>query len=415
MLHGLEYKFVTVTGNGSVYDVKQGKHKKGFAFYYTVNGANKKRKVITGKDEEEIREKVKKFLDELEKDCEMKAMASKAEGLTFRMVSAEWFEIYKERRNDKNNPISYSSVESREASLKRLNEVLGDVLITDITQEMAESAVDKCSKKKNGTFYSESHVSKLEQVLHLVMEYAWENKYCTHGLKRIRLNEKLTKPNADDRFLDKSQIKIIKEIVEKNPRYSIIVELLAKTGMRQEEMFALETTDFVVQKDNRVALSITKTVVENEKHEYGMVERVKRLNSKRTIYITYDLYERVMAYHKFIIENESGMDKYNRKVNKTENVIFVNQDKCYPNKRTFARNFKDYLKRNGGEEFDFNVTLHMFRHSYASHMAEKTTAEKVAKVLGDSRETVFKNYFSLTEKDKDDIAEASDSIYEDVF
>ena len=55
----------------------------------------------------------------------------------------------------------------------------------------------------------------------------------------------------------------------------------------------------------------------------------------------------------------------------------------------------------------------MFRHSYASYMAEKTTAEKVAKVLGDSRETVFKNYFSLTEKDKDDIVEASESIYED--
>ena len=48
-------------------------------------------------------------------------------------------------------------------------------------------------------------------------------------------------------------------------------------------------------------------------------------------------------------------------------------------------------------------------------MAEKTTAEKVAKVLGDSRETVFKNYFSLTEKDKDDIAEASSEIYGDIF
>ncbi len=413
MLHGLEYKFVTVTGNGSVYDVKQGKHKKGFAFYYTVNGADKKRKVITGKDEEEIREKLKLFLDKLEQECEKKATASKAESLTFRMVSTEWFETYRAKRNDKRNPISYSSVESREASLKRLNEVIGDVLVTDITQEVAEDTVDKCSIKQDGTFYSESHVKKLEQVLQLVMEFARKNGYCTHSLERIQLNEKLTKPIADDRFLNKSQIKIIWDIVEKNPRYKIIIELLSKTGMRQEEMFALETTDFVVRKDNRVALSITKTVVENEKHEYGMVPRVKSLNSKRTIYISYDLYERVMAYHKFITENENNMDKYNRKVNKTENVIFVNQDKRYPNKRTFARNFKDFLKRNGGEELDFNVTLHMFRHSYASHMAEKTTAEKVAKVLGDSRETVFKNYFSLTEKDKDDIVEASESIYED--
>lgn len=415
MLHGLQYKFVTVTGNGSVYDVKQGKHKKGFAFYYTVNGADKKRKVITGKDEEEIREKLKLFLDKLEQECEKKATASKAESLTFRMVSAEWFETYRAKRNDKRNPISYSSVESRESSLKRLNEVIGDVLVTDITQEVAEDTVDKCSIKQDGTFYSESHVKKLEQVLQMVMEYAREKGYCTHILKRIKVNENLTKPNPDDRFLDKPQLKIIKDIVERNPRYSIIFELLCKTGMRQEEMFALKTTDFVVQKNNRVALSITKAVVEEEKHKYKMKKRVKSLNSKRTIYISYDLYERVMAYHTLISQSESNEDKYNRKVNKTENVIFVNKNKCYPNKRTFARNFKDYLKRNGGEEFNFNVTLHMFRHSYASLMAEEKDAEKVAKILGDSSKTVFDNYFSLTEKDKDDMAEASDSVYEDVF
>lgn len=48
-------------------------------------------------------------------------------------------------------------------------------------------------------------------------------------------------------------------------------------------------------------------------------------------------------------------------------------------------------------------------------MAEKAPVEKVAKMLGDSHQTVYNNYYSLTEKDKDDIVDYTDEIYEGIF
>ena len=239
--------------------------------------------------------------------------------------------------------------------------------------------------------------------------------YCDQVLDRVILDDNLPVPNPDDRFLDREQIEIIKKIVDNNPRYKIIVEVLSKTGLRQEELFALETTDFTVQKNNRVAVKIDKTVVEEEKNEYNCLSRTKTARSKRVIYIGYDLYEKIMEYHNWVLSQEGEYERALREINGTENVIFVNKDKQYNNKKTFRRSFKLYLERNGGKSYDFNATLHMFRHSYASLMAEKAPVEKVAKMLGDSQQTVYNNYYSLTEKDKDDIVDYTDEIYEGIF
>lgn len=423
MLSGLHYNHIKVVKGGSVYPIKKGKQTKGLAFYYEVDGVRQPRKVITGNSEEELKEKATAFLDKIEYECDMAVMATKIameevnkpKILTFREVGDLWFAEYKEKRNDKKKPISYKSVESRQLSLKKINSVIGDMLISEVTQEVADNTVDACSVKEDGTYYSKSYVSKLEQVLQLVVEYGRQKGYCGQILKRVVLDDNLTVPNPDDRFLDRKQIEIIKNIVDKNPRYKIIVEVLSKTGMRQEEMFALKTADFTVQKDNRVALRINKAVVEEEGNEYNCLPRVKTYRSKRVIYIGYDLYKKIMEYHNLELENEGEYERALREINKTEDVIFVNKNKQYHNKKTFRRSFKLYLKRNGGEGYDFNATLHMFRHSYASLMSEKAPVEKVAKMLGDSRETVYNNYYSLSEKDKDDIVEYTDDIYEGIF
>ena len=49
--------------------------------------------------------------------------------------------------------------------------------------------------------------------------------------------------------------------------------------------------------------------------------------------------------------------------------------------------------------------LHMLRHSYASLMAEKIPAEQLARILGDSYNTVFNNYYSLSKNAKMNIAQ----------
>ena len=72
------------------------------------------------------------------------------------------------------------------------------------------------------------------------------------------------------------------------------------------------------------------------------------------------------------------------------------------NKRTLEGSFPRYLKRRG---IDFDVTLHMLRHTCASDMLEDTELDKVAKHIGDSYAVTCDTYQSLTNKTKKALCE----------
>lgn len=423
MLSGLHYNHVEVIKGGSVYPIKQGKQTMGLAFYYSVNGADKKRKVVTGCSEEELKEKAIAFLEELDNKCEVAIMAAKValeeatkpKVLTFREVGVEWFKVYSAKLHDEDKPLSFASVESRSYSLKKINEYIGDKLIEEITQDTAKELIRKCSVKKDGTYYSESAVDKLQQVFLLVMEYGREQGYCSQVIEKVKLSDNLGKVDTDARFLDREQLSLVLKIVGGNPRYRVLLKLLIATGLRQEEAFALFVDDFKVKK-NAVEITVNKTNVEIAPHKYGIVNRTKTDRSKRKVYIPYALYEEIMEYYNSVVDNETLLEYYERQLNGTEGLIFADKDKKVLNKRTFNRSLGNYIERNGGNGLGFKVNLHMIRHSFASFKAEKRPAMEVAKLLGDSLKTVMDNYYSITENAieevTNDTSEMLDSIVE---
>ena len=293
-LENLKWDHVEVNAGGSVYPTKGGKL--GFAFYYRTEG-EKKRKVVTGDSEKDLKDKAVKFLNEIEEGYYLKEEEKRREQeerlrpLTFREVGEQWFEEYKKRRQVKNGKISYASVESRECSLKAVNRVIGDMLIKDINDEVAENLIEECSVKENGKYYSVSHVDKLQQVFRKVMEYGKEHGYCKECPKKIVLDENLTVPDKDSRFLDMEEIMKIAKAVADNKRYSTLVTLLLATGLRQEEAFALNINDFKELPNKIVEVNVCKTVVEVEGHEYQIVGTMKTKRSKRKVYIPQDIYE----------------------------------------------------------------------------------------------------------------------------
>lgn len=408
-MSGLQYNYLSVIGKGSVYDIKGGK--RGLAFYYSVQGANKIRKVITGNSDEENREKAIKFLDEIERQCEAVNKVVHNMELTFFDVSTQWFEEYKARRNDEENKISYASVESRYYSLQKINKHIGNMLVTDIDNDVAKNLIKICSKKEDGSYYSESHVDKLQQAFRMVMKYAKSKNYCNSVPDKVELSKFLTKPDKDSRFLDEEELAVIFDIVEKNIRYKTIVHLLATSGLRQEEAFALNINDFHVRKNGMVEVVINKTVVETEGHIYKIVYETKTDGSRRKLNIPYDVYVLVKEYYEYVIENETQFQSYLRELNKLEGYIFLNKNMCPINKRTFERNFKDYLIRNGKSDFDFDATLHMFRHSYVSLNAENLSLEEIALIIGDSIETTHKIYQSITNNAKNNLCKSTSNFY----
>ena len=87
-----------------------------------------------------------------------------------------------------------------------------------------------------------------------------------------------------------------------------------------------------------------------------------------------------------------------RKEHGTEKYIFVNKNGCIYNTRTLYRSMKGYLSRNmdNGD----NVTLHMFRHTFASYMRDEISLEEISEILGHKDISItLKFYASQTEEE----------------
>lgn len=432
MLSGLNYNNIEIVSGGSVYPNKSGKQTLGFAFYYIVKGEEKKRKVVTACSEEDLLEKAKVFLDKLDKEYEQKKNTVNrvsttarpeisdfvyAEDLepvkmTFKEVGDKWYADYSSRLNKKRNGISYSTLECRDLAYRTMCKRIGDMCMADITQDVADKLIEYFSYKEDGSMYSFSYVDKLQQTFHMIIDYAKEKNWYHYDLETTPLSY-LEKANTDARFLDREQVAEVKTILKNNDRYSLVVDLIMASGLRQEELFALTLDDFKVVNNNNVEMHINKSVREVEEYKYEIVPYGKTDRSRRIVTIPNSVYSKVVNYFNDLTKKESSYEKKLRQQNGTVGLIFADKEKKVPNKRTFERSFANYIKRQLkklDKTLDYEVTLHMFRHSYASLMAEELPVEVVAKLLGDTMSTTEKNYYTMSKKVKQNVSVSSEKI-----
>lgn len=429
MLSNVKFNNVEVVGKGSVYENKSGKQTMGFAFYYIVNGGKKNRKIVTASSKEECLEKATAFLDKLDKEYEEnKKAVSKISvtdnsinvpapvRVTFKEIGAEWYKEYSSRLNQPLDGLSCSSVENRELCFRTICKHIGDMYVDEISQQTLKDLIKLCSLKEDGTPYSFSHMNKLQQTFHMIMKHAAREGLRKYNFRNLSLKN-FQKANSDSKFLDRKQVAEILDILKDNERYSLIVEFLFSSGLRQEELFALTVDDFTIVDDKNVNIHINKSIRRMYNNVHQLVDVLKNENSRRTAQVPYDVYEKTMKYYNDIVSKESAKDKEKRKMYGTEGLIFVNKNKNVLNKKTFERNFHNYMDRQLkklDKELGYTVTLHMLRHSYASLHAEDHDKDIVASLLGDSSLTVEKNYYSLSNKVKGQVSASSNKLLKEV-
>ena len=405
LLKAGEAKMVT---KGSVYNKKGGRQTLSYAFFYTVAGGERKRKVVTGNSEEELVRKAQGFLEEKDREYLEKLEAERRDAeweerpRTLEEAGEEWYGEYCQ------SDVTYSSKASRGCSLKALCKAAGGVPVQEIDTQKAQEIVKGCSVREDGGYFSRSHVDKLQQVLFMVMEYAAGKGYCTEIPKKGPLDRNLTEPNPDDRFLDRERIREIFDAVQDNPRYRVFLRLLFATGLRQEEAFALNEKDFRIMKDGNVEVNIHKVVREVEKNRFIIVEGAKTKRSIRRVYIPYGIYEEVMEYHRDCTGRETEEQARLREENGTVGTIFVNSKMQPVNKRTFQHNYEKYLRKRG---ISYKINLHMYRHSFVSIQSEKMSLDKIAKIIGDSIATAGGIYQSLTSATKTAVCENTMELF----
>ena len=405
----LNLKHIVITGAGSAYPIKNRKtgnvEKVGLAFYYQV-GNEKLRKAVTGATPEIVEEKIIKFLTELDKMIEEKSdiRTTSRCGKLFADVAYEWYETEYVNATPRGKKLSFTSIDHRRHNVDRLCRAIGDIIIEDTARDEVarELFTDKLLRREDGGEYSFSSMDKLQQCYRKILMFAQRKGYIERVPQKVQLPASLGRPHVDDRFLDREQIAALISAVEAHPKYSLIVEIIMCTGLRQEECLALDVDSFAVSSD-MTEIIVNKTVVETAKYHYELIHDTKTRNSNRRVVIPDTLREKILKFYNNSLENELAV--YLRKMHHTEKLIFVDQEGEVTNLRYFQRSFWNYvLKRVPVGTFK-KTGLHMLRHSYASLMAEKIPAEQLARILGDSYNTVFNNYYSLSKNAKMNIAQ----------
>ena len=183
------------------------------------------------------------------------------------------------------------------------------------------------------------------------------------------------KPESLPKVLSKNEIKKILEVTS-NIKHKCIITLLYSAGLRRSELLNLKVKDI---NSERMILMINDSK--------GKKDRITLLSSK-----ILDLLRQYYREYKpkiFLIEGEEG-GKYS------------------------ATSISKILKKSASKAgIRMNVTPHMLRHSFATHLLEQgTDLRYIQELLGHSSSKTTEIYTHISKKALDKIVNPIDDIYE---
>ena len=192
--------------------------------------------------------------------------------------------------------------------------------------------------------------------------------------KNIKL-PKVAKTNYRELLSNEDINKLIAAINNQPLMYKTIFSIALYSGIRQSEILGLHTKDI---KGNSIIVNKQfNYIMENGKRKRQIVD-TKTDNSIRTVYIPKFLTDIIKEYISSL------------KIVSKEGILFYNQVTKKPyTRKMVAQNFDEMLALNNIPDIRF----HDLRHLYAT-MALNSGASivSVAKNMGDTIETVLKNY-----------------------
>lgn len=383
-----EFDMINVIGKGSVFFNKS-RGKWQIAFYLEDDGGNKKRKVISGDTKEDVQyefERIKRG------DSDVPVVRNKSKHIFNDMIQK--FLDFKALSGVRDN-----TVEWYENLCKRIKKAFDGVYAEDIDTEAVQRFVSGIKYKDNGDVYSDKTISETYKVFKAVIEYCEDEglKMNRISYKRIRKPAGKEKATPNEKTFTVEQVSAILEALKDNKRYLTFAKVLLGTGARLSEVLALRYSDL---SDGRISISkqlkIDRTKQGSERYQ---VCDTKTAGSVRNNLVSETVIKVVDEWHRVVRADV----EYYKKVceHGYQDWIFLN-DEGYPiDGNSFREKFKQYLKRHGVE---FNVTPHMFRHTYATLLYENNVSMKmISLLLGHTNiRTTSEIYTAITDRKKED-------------
>ncbi len=416
-------------GEGSVYwNEKRGCYQA--AFYITMPDGTKKRKIVSGHSEVEAISKmhgVKSAANGTASISDLAVLAATYAGPEDKRTVEEVFNEFMESKKD----CAQNTIKSYYYAGQDIVKYMGNRYIHTITvKDIEEFLKKKASEKKNGKF-SESTFVIRRKTLAGMFKLADKYHYIVKGTNPMQ-DVNITMPagektDRDAKFLEPKQVAMVLNCLSDNPRYKAIVQVLVSTGLRIAELTALKWDDINIDTRNvpedeklhtlniHRAMKLNPDYIANDpKHPRYIIGTTKSTASYRTIPLTQETLDIFNAWKATVQANETLMEKII--ANKTQDLIFTNEQGQMMNYQTLRHHFGEYLdavykrsvqgtkskkgSKGNKNKFPFKVTFHMFRHTYGSLLLEQgVDLAVVSRYLGHaSIKITLDIYTTITDK-----------------
>lgn len=394
---------------------------------YLETPTGKVRKIVSGKTEAEVLEKV-----ELLRTSLLTPITPTTATTTVNAISApvqlptrctvngladEWWEHIQKK-------VTQATVESYQYPYREIKAFIGEKYADEISFRDIE-AYYLWKKSQRTEVYSQSTYAIRSKVLFSMFQYAERCKMIPRGT-----NPMLDKPSMpeskptdrDDRFLCESDLTELLEVFQGHMRYTTILKLLITTGLRIGELCALKWSDISEYPSDTekkcYLIHVQRALVKNPKYvPYDENNRryvdgsTKTKNGNRVIIIEQPVYEILLAWKSYLSRNKKLLEKIQE--HHTEEYIIVNDAGNTINSNTLRSKMKAYLERKLEEkaekqkeeglqaaESKQKVRFHDMRHTFASLMLEDgVDIAVISRMLGHSSIAITANiYTTITEK-----------------
>ncbi|EOH96347.1 tyrosine-type recombinase/integrase [Enterococcus pallens] len=269
---------------------------------------------------------------------------------------------------------------------------LGDIFITEITPIRLQELMDKWSKK-----YSTS--SKMMNYTGLVFKYAIRfGMIETNPVESIRKPKNRRKAKDEEAFYDKNQLKEFLKVLYKQPnlKAQAFFRLLAMTGMRKQEIGALEWKDVDFEaKTVNINKAVTRT-------EAGLeIDDTKNAGSRRIISIDQGTLDKLIEWKEVINPpSDDWLIFGHSEANNPHDIMSLDTS------RKWLLSVQDEMDKKKETSFP-RISVHGFRHTQASLLLEMgASLKEVQYRLGhEDIQTTMNIYAHVSKLAKEKLAE----------
>ena len=330
------------------------------------------RKSITGRTIAELNQKI----DEAKQTW--MAMSNVSDGIWFKTYADRWLVNTKSVRSINTKKMYRDTLD------RHIFPEIGELYFSEISLSDLQGIINSRADKYETC-------NKIRLTLRQIYSAATED-----GLVKGINVKKLVlppKPASEKRALTENEKEALFTAKYDSEMEEIFVKLLYYTGIRREEILALDKTDI---RNN--AVSIDKVIVFDDQDKPILKHETKSSSSTRTVPIPSEFYPELMAY-----------------AEKCDNILF-GQPRLhgYMSKSSYTKHWRKIVAAlSEVEPSAGTLTAHIFRHNYATMLYYSNVSIKMAaKLMGHNGIQMIMQIYAHLDEQRENTAEKLDMVFQ---